>query len=174
MVTEDAVVVDWGELYRTALPDLVRFLHRKVWDMERAKDLAQDTFVRALRENPDNPRAWLFTVAANLARDEARTAIRRKGHLTLLKTEAEVLAVTVDPAGELEQGEREAGVRRALESLGERDREALLLWDGGLDYGEIAEALEISAGSVGTTLSRARARLVKAHREQEQDDVAHQ
>ena len=166
--------IDWGELYRTTLPDLVRFLHRKVWDMERARDLAQDTFVRALRENPDDPRAWLFTVAANLARDEARTAIRRKGHLTLLKTEVEVGAMTVDPAAELEQGEREAVVRRALEALGERDREALLLWDGGLDYGEIAGALEISAGSVGTTLARARERLVKAHREQEQDDVAHQ
>ena len=123
--------VDWGELYRTTLPDLVRFLHRKVWDMERARDLAQDTFVRALRENPANPRAWLFTVAANLARDEARTAIRRKGHLTLLKTEAEVHAVNVDPAAELEQGEREAVVRRALEALSERDREALLLWGRG-------------------------------------------
>ena len=166
--------VDWGELYRSTLPDLVRFLHRKVWDMERARDLAQDTFVRALRENPANPRAWLFTVAANLARDEARTAIRRKGHLTLLKTEAEVHAVTADPAAELEQGEREGVVRRALEALSERDREALLLWDGGLDYGEIAGALEISAGSVGTTLARARKRLVKAHRKQEQDDVAHQ
>ena len=166
--------VDWGELYRTALPDLVRFLHRKVWDMERARDLAQDTFVRALRENPSSPRAWLFTVAANLARDEARTAIRRKRHLTLLKTEAEVSAVTVDPSGELERGEREAVVRRALEALGERDREALLLWDAGLDYAEIAGALEISSGSVGTTLARARKRLVKAHREQEQDDVAHQ
>ena len=166
--------VDWGELYRTALPDLVRFLHRKVWDMERAKDLAQDTFVRALRENPDEPRAWLFTVAANLARDEARTAIRRKGHLMLLKTEAEVSAAPVDPAGELERGEREAAVRRALEALSERDREALLLWDAGLDYTEIAGALEISTGSVGTTLARARERLVKAHREREQDDVAHQ
>ncbi len=57
---------------------------------------------------------------------------------------------------------------------GERDREALLLWDAGLDYGEIAGALEISTGSVGTTLARARERLVKAHREREQDDVAHQ
>ena len=46
---EDAVVVDWAELYRTAFPELVRFLHRKVWDIERAKDLAQETFVRALR-----------------------------------------------------------------------------------------------------------------------------
>ena len=166
--------VDWGELYRTTLPDLVRFLHRKVWDMERARDLAQDTFVRALREKPSSPRAWLFTVAANLARDEARTAIRRKRHLTLLKTETELSAVNVDPSGELERGEREAVVRRALEALGERDREALLLWDAGLDYGEIAAALEISTGSVGTTLARARKRLVKAHREQEQDDVAHQ
>ncbi len=166
--------VDWGELYRTALPDLVRFLHRKVWDMERARDLAQDTVLRALRENPANPRAWLFTVAANLARDEARTAIRRKGHLTLLKTAAEVSAAPVDPAVELERGEIEAAVRRALEALGERDREALLLWDAGLDYGEIAGTLEISQGSVGTTLARARERLVKAHREQEQDDVAHQ
>lgn len=166
--------VDWGELYRTALPDLVRFLHRKVWDIERARDLAQDTFVRALRENPANPRSWLFTVAANLARDEARTAIRRKRHLTLLKTEAEVSTVTAEAAGELERDEREAVVRRALEALGERDREALLLWDAGLDYTEIAGALEISTGSVGTTLARARERLVKAHREQEQDDVAHQ
>ena len=82
--------------------------------------------------------------------------------------------MTVDPAAELEQGEREAVVRRALEALSERDREALLLWDGGLDYGEIAGALDISAGSVGTTLARARERLVKAHREQEQGDVAHQ
>jgi len=168
------VAVDWGELYRTALPDLVRFLHRKVWDMERARDLAQDTFVRALQENPANPRAWLFTVAANLARDEARTAIRRKRHLTLLTTEVEGNAVMVDPAKELERTEQEAVLRRTLEALGERDREALLLWDGGLDYGEIAGALDISTGSVGTTLARAQERLVKAHREQERDDVAHQ
>ena len=82
--------------------------------------------------------------------------------------------MTVDPSGELERSQQEATVRRALDALGERDREALLLWDAGLDYGEIAGALEISTGSVGTTLARARERLVKAHREQEQDDVAHQ
>ena len=165
---------DWAELYRTTLPDLVRFLHRKVWNMERAKDLAQETFVRALREQPEKPRAWLFTVAANLARDEARTAIRRKRHLILLKSEAEVQGSATDPQADLERGEKEAEVRRALELLGERDREALLLWDAGLDYTEIAGALEISTGSVGTTLARARERLVKAHREREQDDVAHQ
>ena len=167
------MVVDWAELYRTAFPALVRFLHRKVWDIERAKDLAQETFVRALREEPAKPRAWLFTVAANLARDQARTAIRRKRHLALLKSEAEGSRTFKDPSMELESAERGAGVRRALETLGERDKEALLLWDAELSYGEIAEALEIAVGSVGTTLARARERLVKAYRQQEQEDVAH-
>lgn len=163
---------DWAELYRTTLPDLVRFLHRKVWDIERAKDLAQETFVRALRDRPDKPRAWLFTVAANLARDEARTAIRRKRHLILLKSEVEVRGPGTDPEAELERGEREAQVRMALESLSERDREALLLWDAGQNYEEIAEALELSVGAIGTTLARARQRLVQAHRDMEQADAA--
>ena len=134
--------------------------------------LAQETFVRALREQPEKPRAWLFTVAANLARDEARTAIRRKKHLTLLKSEVEARGAALDPQAELERGEREAEVRRALKSLGERDRDALLLWDAGQNYEEIAEALDLSVGAVGTTLARARQRLVKAHGELEQSDVA--
>jgi hypothetical protein len=33
--------IDWNDLYRSTFPDLVRFLHRKVWDAERARDLAQ-------------------------------------------------------------------------------------------------------------------------------------
>ena len=69
---------DWNDLYRSTFPDLVRFLHRKVWDPERARDLAQEAFVRALQHEPKRPRAWLFQVAANLARDEARTVIRRR------------------------------------------------------------------------------------------------
>ena len=83
------MATDWSSVYREVYPDLVRFLHRKVWDAERAQDLAQEVFVRALDQNPDNPRAWLFTVASNLARDEARAAVRKKRHLELLKGEAE-------------------------------------------------------------------------------------
>ena len=91
--------IDWNDLYRSTFPDLVRFLHRKVWDADRATDLAQEAFVRALAHEPKKPRAWLFQVAANLAKDEARTAIRRKKHLVLLKAEAEVRQeATADPA----------------------------------------------------------------------------
>ena len=167
-----AVSIDWAELYRETLPDLVRFLHRKVWDAERARDLAQEAFVRALRESPENPRAWLFTVAANLARDEARTAIRRKGHLTLLHSEAADRISADDPAADLQRQERWEMVRRALDHLGERDREVLLLWDAGWDYREIAEETGLAAGAIGTTLARARRRLVEAHEQEERSNVA--
>jgi len=161
------VSIDWAEVYRNTFADLVRFLYRKVWDADRAQDLAQEAFVRALGSagrEPESARAWLFTIAANLARDEARTAVRRRRHLTLLRSEADdPPASRDDPAAELEARERHDAVRRALESLGERDREALLLWDAGFDYPEIARQTGLSLTSIGTTLARARRRLVEAH-----------
>ena len=166
--------VDWTEVYRGTFPDLVRFLHRKVWDLERAQDLAQEAFVRALRHEPKKPRAWLFQVASNLARDEARTAIRRKRHLTLLKSETEDRQKAApDPAGEFAERERMGQVRDALDSLSERDREVLLLWDAGQSYSEIARQAGLAVGAVGTTLARARRRLAEAYNEKEQVDVAH-
>src|SRR5690606_9733087 len=100
------------------------YLHRRVWDVDRAQDLAQETFVRAIEHEPANPRAWLFSVATNLARDESRTVLRRRKHLTLLKGEAEA-AEQAPPTviDEMEHSERSALVRAALESLAERDRE---------------------------------------------------
>jgi RNA polymerase sigma-70 factor (ECF subfamily) len=166
------VSVDWNDIYRATFPDLVRFLHRKVWDEDRARDLAQEVFVRALGEEPRKPRAFLFTVAANLARDEARTVVRRKEHLTLLRTEQEGRTAREDPEKELVHRQRQARLRAALETLGERDREVLLLWDAGLNYTEIAEETGLAVGSVGTTLARARARLVEACEAEEDDHVA--
>lgn len=156
--------VDWGEVYRATFVELVRFLHRKVWDEERARDLAQETFTRALDQEPENPRAWLFRVASNLARDEARLVVRRKRHLTLLRTEAEQAEAEAPTAAtEMEAKERSERLRLALERLTERDREILLLWDAGMSYPEIAVEAGLSVGAVGTTLARARRRLVEAH-----------
>jgi RNA polymerase sigma factor (sigma-70 family) len=167
------VSVDWGEVYRTTYQELVRFLHRKVWDAERARDLAQEVFVRALRHEPEEPRAWVFKVALNLARDEARTVLRRKKHLVLLRNESEEEAGTPSPDEELVIEEKWAQVRQALEAVSDRDREVLLLWDAGLSYQEIAEVTELAQGAVGTTLARARRRLVEAHAEMEGEHAAH-
>lgn len=159
---------DWDQLYRDCFQDLVRFLYRKVWDEERARDLAQEVFVRGLRHQPQKARGWLFVTAANLARDEARKVIRRKKHLALLKAES-----GDEPEPPLVDKEDRTRVQTALDELSERDREALLLWDAGLSYDEIARQTGLSKGAVGTTLSRARKKLVAAYKEKEGQDVAH-
>ena len=58
-------------------------------------------------------------------------------------------------------------MRAALATLNERDREALLLRAEGFDYEEIAATLGLAKGAIGTTLARARRRLVEAYRAQE-------
>lgn len=155
---------DLEQLYRTTYTAVVRFLYRKLWDAERAEELAQEVFIRALTHRPDKPRAWLFTVAANLARDEVRTAVRRRRHLTLLKADPDVAPSATASADDLvEREEQMASVRSALELLSPRDREILLLWDGGLSYPEIAAQTGLAIGAVGTTLARARRRLIEAY-----------
>ena len=59
--------------------------------------------------------------------------------------------------------------RKAVEQLIERDRLALLMREEGLDYDEIAEALKLSRGSIGTTLARARRRLVQIYEALQRD-----
>ncbi|MFN0181980.1 MAG: sigma-70 family RNA polymerase sigma factor [Gemmatimonadales bacterium] len=151
-------------LYKTTYTAVVRFLYRKVWDADRAEDLAQEVFIRAMAHKPEKPRAWVFAVAANLARDEARAAVRRKRHLTLL-TNDPVPMSTPGPAADeaMEDDERKAQVHRALESLTDRDRQVLLLWDSGMSYPEIAEDTGLAVGAIGTTLARARKRLLEAY-----------
>ncbi len=159
-------------MYRETYADLVRFLHRKVWDADQARDLAQETFVRALDHEPDNPRAFVFTIAANLARDEARAAVRRKKHLRLIKAEGAGAAGSAGGAAgadAVEASERAVMVRQALVALSDRDREALLLWDAGFNYAEIARQTGLAQGAIGTTLARARKKLVEAYEARERE-----
>ena len=157
------MAVDWARVYTSCFPDLVRYLYRKVWDADRARDLAQEAFARSLDRDPQDPRSWVFTVAANLARDEARTEIRRRRHLALVKAEKDTEPAPPDALDALERKEAAEQARAALERLSERDREVLLLWDAGLGYREIAERTGLSVGAIGTTLARARKRLVEAY-----------
>jgi RNA polymerase sigma-70 factor (ECF subfamily) len=155
---------DLDGLYRTTYDAVVRFLYRKVWDADRAEDLAQEVFMRALAHQPEKPRSWVFAVAANIARDEARAAIRRRKHLVLLTHEPIASpAKNSDVEDGMDHEEQEAEVKRALATLSPRDREVLLLWDAGMSYPEIAEQTGLAVGAVGTTLARARKRLVAAH-----------
>jgi RNA polymerase sigma-70 factor (ECF subfamily) len=154
------MTVDTGRLFEQYYGSLVRMLWRRTGDRDRAEELAQETFARAVEAPPTNPRPWLFAVALNLVREDARRANRQGRRLLLLKAETPASAPAAD--AEFERRERQAAVRAALALLNERDREALLLKAEGFSYDEIASSLGLARGAVGTTLARARKRLVEA------------
>jgi RNA polymerase sigma-70 factor (ECF subfamily) len=155
---------DVERLFREYHDPLVRYLTRRLGDRDWAEEVAQETFLRALRqETIVNERAWLFAVATNLVRDEARKDQRRRRHLELLFAEEREREREEPGPTSLEQAQEQAFARRALDGLAERDRLALLMREEGLDYNEIAEALELSVGSIGTTLARARRRLAESY-----------
>jgi RNA polymerase sigma-70 factor (ECF subfamily) len=156
-------MADADRLFHAYHAPLVRYLTRRLGDRDWAEEVAQETFLRALRQDTIvNERAWLFAVATNLVRDEARTQARRRRHLALL-AEAERDTAAEQPVTSVERAQEAALARRAVESLAERDRLALLMREEGLDYPEIAEALGLSVGSIGTTLARARRRLAETY-----------
>ena len=159
------MTADLAQLFEQYYASLVRMLYRRTGDRDRAEDLAQETFARAVAAPPDNPRPWLFAVALNLVREDGRRAATRGRRLELLRAEQDEPAA--GPEADLERREATARVRAALAALNERDREALLLKAEGFGYEEIAATLGLAKGAVGTTLARARRRLVESYRAQE-------
>ena len=118
---------DVDRLFRTYNTALVRYLTRRLGDRDWAEEVAQETFLRALRqETLTNERAWLFAVATNLVRDEARKASRQRRQLALLAEEER--EVSVEPQETtLERAQEAALARKAVDALAERDRLALLM-----------------------------------------------
>ena len=143
-------------LYHARFQSLFRYLDRLTGDPDLAQDIAQDTFVRLHRRGtmPDDPRAWLATVATNLFRDQRRQA-RRRAEL-VLEHGAETHA-SEPPAADADAlvGETRSQVRAALDALPERDRTLLLLRHEGYSYRELARAVGVAESSVGTLLVRA-------------------
>lgn len=161
---------DLDRLFRTYHAPLVRYLTRRLGDRDLAEELASETFMRAVRHGPvESERSWLFAVATNLVRDEARREVRQRRHLELLRAENVEQVAEPEPTT-LERMQEAALARRAVDALAERDRLALLMKEEGLDYHEIAAALKLSVGSVGTTLSRARRRLVEVYEAMQREE----
>lgn len=172
-VTTFHTMDDLDRLFRTYHAPLVRYLTRRLGDRDLAEELAQETFVRAMRHGPvASERSWLFAVATNLVRDESRRDARQRRHLELLRAEHIDRVLEPEPTS-LERMQEAALARRAVNALAEKDRVALLMKEEGLDYHEIAAALGLSASSVGTTLSRARRRLVDVYEALQREQEGH-
>jgi RNA polymerase sigma-70 factor, ECF subfamily len=146
--------VDFDAVFETLYPPLYRYLHRLTGDQDVADDIAQEAFVRLLRQSlPESEvRPWLFTVGTNLVRDRARKAQRQQRLLTGTR---DLTGRPPQPDEHTEREERIAAVRLVLDRLPQRDRQLLLMREEGFKYDEIARAIGVAPASVGTLIARA-------------------
>jgi RNA polymerase sigma-70 factor (ECF subfamily) len=157
--------VDFDDLFQRLYPSLYRYLERLTGDADAAEDIAQEAFVRLLRQPlpEDEVRPWLFTVAMNLVRDRARKTERRQ---RLLSGAPPLVTSGQLPDDHVEQSERIQVVRAVLEKLPDRDRQLLLMREEGFKYEEIAAVIGVAPASVGTLIARALRRFVDVYRSQ--------
>lgn len=157
----------------TAFEELVRQNEKRVYAValrscgspEDAADITQEVFLRAWRSiesfrGDSGFTTWLFRITANLCVDFARRKTAQPP-VQSLEGEDEAGRPVADPAPtpeeQLENSELGRELAAALDAVSEEHRRIVLLRDvSGLSYTEIAEALEISEGTVKSRLSRAR------------------
>lgn len=155
------------ELFVERGASLYRYVNGVSGDPALAEDIVQECFVKLYRRGtmPDDPRAWLVTVANNLLRDNHRRVARRRR--LALKWRADLpVSGAARPADDATLAAELAGrVRRALDQLSLRDRQLLLMRHAGYRYREIADALDLTPSSVGTMLVRASDAFRKAYHE---------
>jgi len=144
-------------LFLQEYPKVVAIAYRVLGDRAAAEDVAQEVFLRFHRSfSPDSERAsgWLHAAAAhsalNVIRGERRRAQRETTHATDRSQ-----PTAADPEHLVEAAEQRRDVRRALSRLPERSAAILMLRYSGLSYAEVATALRIRVGNVGTLLRRA-------------------
>ena len=156
--------------------DVYALLYRLTTDPEEARDLTQETFLRAFQSiarfrGDSSLKTWIYRIAINQARNRWRWWRRRKRDMTVSldatdehrdKPLAATLPSDNSPSPEQETlaHEREAQLREALQGLRRSYREAVILRDvEGFSYEEIARTLQISIGTVKSRISRGRLEL---------------
>ena len=169
---EAAAFEEWvgdrsGEIYGLLL--------RLTENSEEARDLTQETFLRAFQSidrfrGDADLRTWIYRIAINQARNRWRWWRRRRRDSTVSldattgQTNQPLIATLAESSDNPEQQtlahEREVALRAALQKLGVAYRETVILRDiEGFSYEEIAATLGVNVGTVKSRLARGRQEL---------------
>ena len=131
---------------------LIRYAAQITGDLDRARDVVQDTFVRLCEEERSRVEGhlaqWLFTVCRNRALDVQRKESRM---VVLNESEMEICeSREPSPAAAAEQRENLNSVLRLLSTLPHNQREVIRLkFQNGLSYEEISRVTNLTVSNVG-------------------------
>jgi RNA polymerase sigma-70 factor (ECF subfamily) len=157
---------------------VVSILFRLTGDRYAADDLAAETFWRLWERPPAqdaNLAGWLYRVATRLGYNSLRAGRRREqyehaaGAVQAEDQPGLAGSRDDDPARRAERHIERERVRAVLRQMPLREVQILILRHSGLSYKEIAAVVDISAGSVGTLLSRAETKFEALYRRGEKD-----
>ena len=150
------------DLFLAHYSRVVSLLRRILGDPARAEDLASEVFLKLYRQpvphnSIDNISGWLYRTATNLGIDALRSSARRTRY-EQAAARAEIQGPPAESALDAAlREETQQRVRAVLAELKPIQAQLLLLRASGHSYKELADALEIDPGSVGTRLIRAEA-----------------
>ncbi|MFP5219232.1 MAG: sigma-70 family RNA polymerase sigma factor [Actinomycetes bacterium] len=159
---DGAVRGDLAEVFRRDYRLVVAVASRVLGSADQAEDVAQEVFLTFARSRvpAEQARGWLSVAAAHTALNVLRSGRRRS-------TREEAASarsgddVTADVADAVVTSEERSRVRAALARLPRKQATALVLRHSGLSYADVASALDMSPGSVGTTVRLAELALRK-------------
>ena len=155
----EPVRADLEVVFRRDYRLVVGVATRVLGSRAEAEDVAQEVFLAFTRTAvpAEQARGWLSVAAAHTSLNVLRSGRRRASH------EAAAAAPPDDVVGDVADTvvtrEERSRVRAALARLPRKQAVALVLRHSGLSYGEVAAALDLSTGSVGTTVRRAESAL---------------
>ncbi|BBZ19219.1 sigma-70 family RNA polymerase sigma factor [Mycolicibacterium gadium] len=167
MKTESAAVRQPTEqMWREMLPQLRRFVRRRIADPDRADDLVADILLRihqnvASLDDRELLPNWVFRIARNAVIDEYRRAGRSREQLTSAPPER-VIEPFTDPDEPSAVRELSACLRPLLEGLSADQREALEMVDlAGITQADAAQQAGVSLSGMKSRVQRGRRRLAE-------------
>lgn len=161
----DAVRDDLGEVFRRDYRRVVAVAGRVLGSRDECEDVAQEVFLAFGRSAvpADEASGWLTVAAVHTALNHIRSGRRRASREESAAVSDAAVRPTSSPdvADVVVTAEERSRVRAALGALPHKQAAALVLRHSGLSYAEVATALSMSPGSVGTTVRRAESALRK-------------
>jgi RNA polymerase sigma-70 factor, ECF subfamily len=163
---------EFESIFSEQFSRMVRVIRRVLRSDAEAEEVCADAFLKLYRMGPGGIEegtagAWLYRVATRSAIDQLRRH-KRRGFEEQLDAGVDIAdGLESDPLGRLVREERIAEVRFALARLKVEKAQVLLLRHSGLSYQEIAAAMRIKPGSVGTMLARAEAEFSTLYQRQQ-------